>query len=249
MDKVQGKKLNPWMIIAIIFIILSVACGVFAVLAYINMPDEDKIAADAKAEAGSTYDKKVAELKSYYENKIKSIEAEKNKAIKEATGEGMFKEYDGKWDSLNSIATINATAAEDYIYLPIVGKKLKISDKLKSVKYLSYNEGVLIWGIDAEASKDSYDFADPEKNTGGMIRLEALSKKYIDAYLKIDSTDDWMRSFSSNSITSGSGNLLRFGLTGVNQYSTKDSSDSKAETATLEILQEILSDAENYSDL
>ena len=249
MEKSQEKKLDKWMIIAIIFMVLTIACGVAAVLAYINMPDKEKIATDAKAEAETAYNEKVSELKSYYESKIKTIEAEKNKAIKEATGEGMSEEYDDKWNVLNTVATVNTTAAKDYIYLPIVGKKVKISDDLKGVKYLSDDEGVLIWGIDAEASKDSYDFADPEKNTSGMIRLEALSKKYIDTYLKIDSTDDWMNSFASNSIVSGNGNLLRRGIARFDQYSSPDSSDGKVESTTMETLLKVLTDKDNYEDL
>ncbi len=249
MEKSQKRKLNIWMIVAIIFMVLTIACGVAAVLAYINMPDKEQIAADAKTEAETAYNEKVSELKSYYESKIKTIEAEKSKAIKEATGEGMSEEYDGKWDTLNTISTVNATTAKDYIYLPIVGKKVKISSSLKGVKYLSDNEGVLIWAVDAEAGKDSYDFADPDKNTSGMIRLEALSKKYIDAYLKIDSTDDWMNSFSSNSIVSGNGNLLRRGVASLDQYSSPDSADGKVESKTMEILRKLLTDKENYEDL
>ena len=122
-------------------------------------------------------------------------------------------------------------------------------DGVVSDEFLSDNEGVLIWAIDAEASKDSYDFADPDKNTSGMIRLEALSKKYIDAYLKIDSTDDWMNSFSSNSIVSGNGNLLRRGIASLDQYSSPDSSDGKVESTTLETLQKLLTNKENYEDL
>ena len=154
-----------------------------------------------------------------------------------------------RWNALNTVATVNTTATKDYIYLPIVGKKVKISDDLKGVKYLSDDEGVLIWGIDAEASKDSYDFADPEKNTSGMIRLEALSKKYIDTYLKIDSTDDWMNSFASNSIVSGNGNLLRRGIARFDQYSSPDSSDGKVESTTMETLLKVLTDKDNYEDL
>ena len=89
MERVQEKKLDKWMIIAIIFMVLTIACGVAAVLAYINMPDKEQIAADAKTEAETAYNEKVSELKSYYESKIKTIEAEKNKALKEATGRQM----------------------------------------------------------------------------------------------------------------------------------------------------------------
>ena len=205
--RVPTKRRNIWMIIGIIFAIISVALGVILAFTYLNMPNRDEISAEAYEEAKAEYKDQVAQLQQYYELRLKKNSSKNsNASTDDATID--IEPEDSSANSLASIDPVKPTSATDYIYIPALNKKVKLDDSLKNIKYAIYDYGMCIWAVSTDAPNDDYSFTYSDGLSTALMTIDFTSKDYVDAILKIDSEDSWYVNLKSNSVVYNNGNYL-----------------------------------------
>lgn len=248
--KTKTTRLNTWMIIGIIFGVISVALGVILAFTYVNMPNRDEISAEAYEEAKAEYKDQVAQLRQYYELRLKRNNL-KNDTETEKPEDADVEPEDGAYNELYDIDPVVATTTKDYVYIPSIGKKLKIGSGFKNVKYSTFSYGTCIWAVVSDAPADEYSFTYKNGLSTPLVTLNITSSDYIDAILKIDTEDEWYSGLKKNAILYSGGNYLN--VSADDPYSSGDEELSDEEQSwfkkSQEALLKLVKNKNNYEDI
>ena len=248
----EAKKVkNPktWMIIGIVFAVISVALGVILAFTYINMPNRDEISAEAYEEAKAEYKEQVAQIRQYYELRLKKNMLNDNSETEQPDMPDVEPE-DNSYNTLASIDPAKPAIAKDYIYIPAINKKVKISDTLKSVKYTIFNYGICIWGVAKDAPQDNYSFSYWGGDSSPMVYLTITADEYVNKFLEIDPNDEWNKNIIKTAIIYENHNYLNID----ESYEPEKANNMTEEettwfNATKEAMQRLFKDKKNYEDI
>ncbi len=245
--RVPTKGQNIWMIAGIVFATISVALGVILVFTYLNMPDRDEISAEAYEEAKAEYKDQVAQLQQYYELRLKK-NSSKNASSSSDDAIIDIEPEDSSANSLAAIDPVKPTSATDYIYIPALGKKVKLDDSLKNIKYAIYDYGMCIWAVSADAPNDDYSFTYSDGLSAALMTIDFTSKDYVDAILKIDSEDSWYANLKTNSVIYNNGNYLTIEAASLSSDDLSADEYQWYQTSYAAMLK-IMKNKANYEDL
>ena len=140
---------------------------------------------------------------------------------------------------------LNYVKSDGYVYIPHVGKKVKVSDKFQTVYYTYDGDFITLWGVTKDAKQSSYDYMDLNKNRYGVGRLTVVS----DDFLKYSVEKYGDPSFYFGEV------ILSINKNSVYDYSSshavfsenKESQD--AELKATNAFKELFNNKDNYEDM
>ena len=244
-ERLKSAHSNTWMIIGIVFGVIAAALAVILICTYINMPDRDAISAEAYEEAKAEYKDQLAQVRQYYEIRLKknTTPTSEEPANPDNT---QIEPEDTKYDELYAIDIVEATPAKEYIYIPAIGKKLKIDSNLKNVKYAIYEDSIAIWGLLKDAPMSDYSFIDDAP----LLTLTINSSKYVDTFIKIDpESASWLNKYKEESIILKNGNYLGPNYWETFSFAFENNTDEEWYDKSREAIQKMLYAKENYEDI
>ena len=229
----KPKSSKLWIIICAVLLIGIVALAVTEVLAYQEISKrDDKI---------TELEKKVDELQKPAEEEEKPVdEIEVDDGNVDADN---VEDKDGGKD-------VSDSDGATYIKFSAAGMKIKIPNTLKSVNYNISNAGksIIVWAVPA-GFQYYPDFADPKKNTSGMVAIE-ISKKISNKSQACNSGNIPDGVICTGTyVTDAAVKGYEILYEGPHAVYSKDATGAKDESKAEQELIKVISDKNNYSAL
>ena len=226
---VKTKTGKGWMACSIVSLLLLVGVSVYAVIATVNN--------QGGSGGGGGESKDVAKLQQEVNAKNEKLDT-----IKSAIGVNSI-------DDITPELITSKKYDSKYIYIPEAGMKVEIPSTLKTVSYLHRSQGmVYIWAVPA-GFQYFPDFADPEKNHGGLAAI-SVNKK-VDNKEKVCQQGNIPEGVSCTAKYVVDSKVDGYAI----EYShpqalySSDSNSAKDESNAAAILMEVLTNPDNYSEI
>ena len=147
-------------------------------------------------------------------------------------------------EQVDEAPIMNYVKSDGYVYIPQVGKKVKISEKFQTVYYVYGEDYIHLWGLPKEAMK-SYDYMDINKNTGGIGGVSILSDDYI-KYLSLK-YDEPLSAYGTALLSANNNSVFSY-YSSHAVYSEDKESQSMQLKAT-NYFRDIFDNKDNYEDM
>ncbi len=249
MDESSNKTSLIWYSVCGLLLLFAVASTVFSVIATKkNNENQDEIS-NLKTQIAEK-DAKIAQLNREATIRRKMETPETTEDSKTQPVEEVGDEEMAAWNELYNSTIVSYSNAIEYIYMPQIGKKLKVSNEFTNVKYSYDRYGITVWAT-LKGTEDKYDFSKPDKNPNGIGTFSIYGENYRTKWTKITNqlfTDTY--GHGEEFILESNRSHLTFSYAPVSCADEEtDCTAVEAEQAVASAFHEYVMDVANYEDM